>query len=165
MRFFTAVTWPSLHARSVAHEGRRGFSCVGNVGRVSKHVGQMRRDLNPCCYVLLPLGQAVQLHCSAEEDVVAAVKSITLAIGAQGMSQYRSIVEVCVVFLDTLTPVFEFYVRLRERRQRTTARVEWQLDLSSMAARLRGEGEQEDLRPSSSSGQRRSGVGPSPPAD
>ncbi|MQL99307.1 hypothetical protein Taro_032036, partial [Colocasia esculenta] len=27
-------------------------------------------------------------------------------------------VEVCVVFLDTLTPVFELYVRLRERRQR-----------------------------------------------
>ncbi|MQL74900.1 hypothetical protein Taro_007262, partial [Colocasia esculenta] len=26
-------------------------------------------------------------------------------------------VEVCVVFLDTLTPVFELYVRLRERRQ------------------------------------------------
>ncbi|MQM02734.1 hypothetical protein Taro_035505, partial [Colocasia esculenta] len=26
-------------------------------------------------------------------------------------------VEVCVIFLDTLTPVFELYVRLRERRQ------------------------------------------------
>ncbi|MQL88756.1 hypothetical protein Taro_021323 [Colocasia esculenta] len=26
-------------------------------------------------------------------------------------------VEVCVVFLDTLTPEFELYVRLRERRQ------------------------------------------------
>ncbi|MQM12665.1 hypothetical protein Taro_045584, partial [Colocasia esculenta] len=26
-------------------------------------------------------------------------------------------VEICVVFLDTLTPVFELYVRLRERRQ------------------------------------------------
>ncbi|MQL93310.1 hypothetical protein Taro_025952, partial [Colocasia esculenta] len=26
-------------------------------------------------------------------------------------------VEVCVVFLDTLTTVFELYVRLRERRQ------------------------------------------------
>ncbi|MQM16189.1 hypothetical protein Taro_049143 [Colocasia esculenta] len=26
-------------------------------------------------------------------------------------------IEVCVVFLDTLTPVFELYVRLRERRQ------------------------------------------------
>ncbi|MQL68393.1 hypothetical protein Taro_000665 [Colocasia esculenta] len=26
-------------------------------------------------------------------------------------------VEVCVVFLDTLTPMFELYVRLRERRQ------------------------------------------------
>ncbi|MQL71214.1 hypothetical protein Taro_003533 [Colocasia esculenta] len=29
-------------------------------------------------------------------------------------------VEVCVVFLDTLTPVFELYVRLRERRQAVT---------------------------------------------
>ncbi|MQM19537.1 hypothetical protein Taro_052543 [Colocasia esculenta] len=27
-------------------------------------------------------------------------------------------IEVCVVFLDTLTPVFELYVRLRERRHR-----------------------------------------------
>ncbi|MQM22511.1 hypothetical protein Taro_055564, partial [Colocasia esculenta] len=29
------------------------------------------------------------------------------------LSQYGSTVEVCVVFLDTLTPVFELYVRLR----------------------------------------------------
>ncbi|MQM21815.1 hypothetical protein Taro_054860 [Colocasia esculenta] len=34
------------------------------------------------------------------------------------LSQYLCCtVEVCVVFLDTLTPVFELYVRLRERRQ------------------------------------------------
>ncbi|MQM17074.1 hypothetical protein Taro_050042 [Colocasia esculenta] len=32
-------------------------------------------------------------------------------------------VEVYVVFLDTLTPVFELYVRLRERRQRAATLV------------------------------------------
>ncbi|MQM22514.1 hypothetical protein Taro_055567 [Colocasia esculenta] len=74
------------------------------------------------------------------------------------------IVGVCVVFLDTLTPEFELYVRLRERRQwgsdfpefvlwSLVARlcgvgwspqlfvfflVERQLDLSSVTARLRG---------------------------
>ncbi|MQL83890.1 hypothetical protein Taro_016379 [Colocasia esculenta] len=61
---------------------------------------------------------------------------------------------VCVVFLDTLTPVFELYVRLRERRQWGSdfpeCGVDWspqlfdfflverQLDLSSVTARLRG---------------------------
>ncbi|MQL87326.1 hypothetical protein Taro_019860 [Colocasia esculenta] len=34
-----------------------------------------------------------------------------------------SIVKVCVVFLDTLTPEFELYVRLRERRQWEETRV------------------------------------------
>ncbi|MQL73710.1 hypothetical protein Taro_006041, partial [Colocasia esculenta] len=33
------------------------------------------------------------------------------------LSSQCGIVEACVVFLDTLTPVFELYVRLRERRQ------------------------------------------------
>ncbi|MQL96940.1 hypothetical protein Taro_029618 [Colocasia esculenta] len=61
-------------------------------------------------------------------------------------------VEVCVVFLDTLTPEFELYVRLRERRQWGSDfpefvllsllfdffLVERQLDLSSVTARLRG---------------------------
>ncbi|MQL84178.1 hypothetical protein Taro_016687, partial [Colocasia esculenta] len=61
-------------------------------------------------------------------------------------------VEVCVVFLDTLTPEFELYVRLRERRQWDSDfpefvlvsllfdffLVERQLDLSSVTARLRG---------------------------
>ncbi|MQL91706.1 hypothetical protein Taro_024322 [Colocasia esculenta] len=47
-------------------------------------------------------------------------------------------VKVCVVFLDTHTPEFELYVRLRERRQGAVTRVERQLDLSSVAARLRG---------------------------
>ncbi|MQM02637.1 hypothetical protein Taro_035404 [Colocasia esculenta] len=74
---------------------------------------------------------------------------VTLAPSAQGLSRYRSTVRVCVVFLDTLTPEFELYVQLRERRQGTVAR----------------EGEQEDSRPSSSSGQQRSVVGPSPPAE
>ncbi|MQL77036.1 hypothetical protein Taro_009444 [Colocasia esculenta] len=60
-------------------------------------------------------------------------------------------VEVCVVFLDTLTPEFELYVRLRERRQWGNDfpefvllsllfdffLVERQLDLSSVTARLR----------------------------
>ncbi|MQL87231.1 hypothetical protein Taro_019777, partial [Colocasia esculenta] len=40
-----------------------------------------------------------------------------------GLSRYWSTVKVCVVFLDTLTHVFELYVRLRERRQGTAARV------------------------------------------
>ncbi|MQM14473.1 hypothetical protein Taro_047405 [Colocasia esculenta] len=40
-----------------------------------------------------------------------------------------------------------------------------QLDLSAVAASLRGEGEQKGSRPSSSSGQHRSGVGPSSPAE
>ncbi|MQM21156.1 hypothetical protein Taro_054190, partial [Colocasia esculenta] len=35
---------------------------------------------------------------------------------ARGVSQYVCTSEVCVVFLDTLTPEFELYVRLRERR-------------------------------------------------
>ncbi|MQL92431.1 hypothetical protein Taro_025059 [Colocasia esculenta] len=35
-----------------------------------------------------------------------------------------STVEVCVIFLDTLTPEFELYVRLRERRQRAATCVE-----------------------------------------
>ncbi|MQL82917.1 hypothetical protein Taro_015407 [Colocasia esculenta] len=61
-------------------------------------------------------------------------------------------VEVCVIFLDTLTPEFELYVRLRERRQWDSDfpefvllsllfdffLVERQLDLSSVTARLRG---------------------------
>ncbi|MQL89067.1 hypothetical protein Taro_021637, partial [Colocasia esculenta] len=61
-------------------------------------------------------------------------------------------VEVCVVFLDSLTPEFELYVRLRERRQWDNDfpefvllsllfdffLVERQLDLSSVTARLRG---------------------------
>ncbi|MQM16004.1 hypothetical protein Taro_048957, partial [Colocasia esculenta] len=33
-------------------------------------------------------------------------------------------IEVCVVFLDTLTPEFDLYVRLRERRQRAATGVE-----------------------------------------
>ncbi|MQM07975.1 hypothetical protein Taro_040828 [Colocasia esculenta] len=54
---------------------------------------------------------------------------------------------VCVVFLDTLTAEFELYVWLRERRQGAETRVcgfldhvevERQLDLSSVATRLRG---------------------------
>ncbi|MQM14866.1 hypothetical protein Taro_047798 [Colocasia esculenta] len=32
-------------------------------------------------------------------------------------SCFSGLIMVCVVFLDTLTPVFELYVRLRERRQ------------------------------------------------
>ncbi|MQL77703.1 hypothetical protein Taro_010113 [Colocasia esculenta] len=51
-------------------------------------------------------------------------------------------VEVCVVFLDTLTPEFELYVRLRERRQWDSDFPEFVLvsllDLSSVTARLRG---------------------------
>ncbi|MQL85366.1 hypothetical protein Taro_017882 [Colocasia esculenta] len=52
-------------------------------------------------------------------------------------------VEVCVVFLDTLTPEFELYVQLRERRQWGSDFPEFvllslQLDLSSVTARLRG---------------------------
>ncbi|MQM17945.1 hypothetical protein Taro_050928 [Colocasia esculenta] len=59
-------------------------------------------------------------------------------------------VKVCVVFLDTLTPEFELYIQLRERRQWAATCVcgcavacsalvvERQLDLSSVAARLRG---------------------------
>ncbi|MQL73978.1 hypothetical protein Taro_006331 [Colocasia esculenta] len=51
-------------------------------------------------------------------------------------------VEVCVVFLDTLTPEFELYVRLRERRQWGSDFPEFVLvsllDLSSVIARLRG---------------------------
>ncbi|MQM03974.1 hypothetical protein Taro_036762 [Colocasia esculenta] len=35
----------------------------------------------------------------------------------RGSSERFEVLEVCVVFLDTLTPVFELYVRLRERRQ------------------------------------------------
>ncbi|MQL94055.1 hypothetical protein Taro_026705, partial [Colocasia esculenta] len=49
-----------------------------------------------------------------------------------------STARICVVFLDTLTPEFELYVRLRERRQGPATHVERQLDLSSVAARLRG---------------------------
>ncbi|MQL84018.1 hypothetical protein Taro_016519 [Colocasia esculenta] len=58
-----------------------------------------------------------------------------------------STIKVYVVFLDTLTPKFELYVRLRERRQGAATRVcgfldlvevEQQLDLLSVAARLRG---------------------------
>ncbi|MQM06683.1 hypothetical protein Taro_039510 [Colocasia esculenta] len=37
---------------------------------------------------------------------------------ARGLSRYcMCTVEVCVVFLYILTPMFELYVRLRERRQ------------------------------------------------
>ncbi|MQL93933.1 hypothetical protein Taro_026580 [Colocasia esculenta] len=43
--------------------------------------------------------------------------SLTQAPDAQGLSRYRSTVRVCVVFRDTITPVFELYVRLKERRQ------------------------------------------------
>ncbi|MQM22722.1 hypothetical protein Taro_055778, partial [Colocasia esculenta] len=86
--------------------------------------------------------------------------SVTLALGAQGLSRYGSTVEVCVVFLDTLTPEFELYVRLREKMtgdsgsclggsrpeslkvsglslRQCSPQVERQLDLPSVAARLR----------------------------
>ncbi|MQL97168.1 hypothetical protein Taro_029854 [Colocasia esculenta] len=63
-----------------------------------------------------------------------------------------STIKVCIVFLDTLTPEFELYVWLRERRQGAATRVwcwfvstvldpievERQLDFSSVAMRLRG---------------------------
>ncbi|MQL90737.1 hypothetical protein Taro_023319 [Colocasia esculenta] len=43
-------------------------------------------------------------------------------------------IKVCVVFLDTLTPEFELYVQLRERRQGTETHVYGFLDLVEVAA-------------------------------
>ncbi|MQM08419.1 hypothetical protein Taro_041274 [Colocasia esculenta] len=54
--------------------------------------------------------------------------------------------------LDTLTPVFELYVRLRERRQ-------WDSDTSRLTPTPTGESEEDVSRPSSSSEPRRSGAG------
>ncbi|MQM11747.1 hypothetical protein Taro_044656 [Colocasia esculenta] len=77
---------------------------------------------------------------------------VAVAVGGIGVDANLRILQVCVVFLDTLTPEFELYVRLRERRQWDNDLpefvlvsllfdfflVERQLDLSSVTARLRG---------------------------
>ncbi|MQM17749.1 hypothetical protein Taro_050723 [Colocasia esculenta] len=129
------------------------------------------------------LGRTVQLHCSTGGSFAAGFCGDFegFAVRSTRLPKHRvlgfclgtmSTVKVCVVFLDTLTPEFELYVRLRERRQGAATRgsrpeslkvsglglqqcglqvwcwfvstvldpveVERQLDLSSVAARLRG---------------------------
>ncbi|MQL89816.1 hypothetical protein Taro_022399 [Colocasia esculenta] len=88
----------------------------------------------------------------AEEDIepLLARRTRQVARTPERRASVASIV--CVVFLDTLTPEFELYVRLRERRQWDNDFLEFvllsllfdfflverQLDLSSVTARLRG---------------------------
>ncbi|MQL71385.1 hypothetical protein Taro_003699 [Colocasia esculenta] len=43
---------------------------------------------------------------------------LILTLVYRGLQIKCATFEVCVVFLDTLTPEFELYVQLRERRQR-----------------------------------------------
>ncbi|MQL73990.1 hypothetical protein Taro_006329 [Colocasia esculenta] len=97
-----------LHARQVSCAGRPAD--VGLV-KVTVTQGELLWGSSERFEVLEACGS-----CSRREDVVWSGGN---AEGSPIFAFFMKCgtVEVCVVFLDTLTPVFELYVRLRERRQ------------------------------------------------
>ncbi|MQL99018.1 hypothetical protein Taro_031734, partial [Colocasia esculenta] len=109
----TAIEWRRLHARQVSCAGWPADVRSGKA--MASHVafrGSSARPGKAAARVSWRFEVLVEFSAhSRREDVVRSGGN------AEGSPVFAFFMMVCVVFLDTLTPVFDLYVRLRERQQ------------------------------------------------